>query len=548
MVEMNTGVSIHADIVMASVQMLVFRKNAGRARANLVIHCPVFALGAPMPQSSSAAPPFAFEHSLAQELPGFYAPAQAANFPKPRFLVLNTALAQDLGLDAARLNGAQGAAIFSGNAPPVNARPIALAYAGHQFGNFVPLLGDGRAMLLGELISPLGRRDLALKGSGRTSFSRGGDGRAVIGPVLREYLVSEALHALGIPTTRGLAAVTTGESLWRPGAYPGEQPGAVLTRVAQSHIRVGTFELYAARGDTAQVKRLADYTIARHYPAARAQPNPYSALLTAVAEAQAKLVAGWMAVGFVHGVMNTDNTSIAGETLDFGPCAFMDAYHPKTVFSSIDAQGRYAYGNQPVMARWNLARLAEILLPLMASNEAEARALAHAELAAFPDRYAVHWQAAARAKLGLQRADSGDAELIGWLLAAMQTEAADFTLTFRELAMALRGDTTPVRARFNYAADFDAWLTRWQARLAQEHGTDQAQLAIAARMDTVNPLYVPRNHRVEAALEAAKTGNLSPFHALLAAVTQPFTARTEWAAFAEPAPPSAGAFTTFCGT
>lgn len=501
-----------------------------------------------MPQHPPAAPLFAFEHSFAEQLPGFYTPAPAASYPKPRLILFNTALAQELGLDAAALNGAQGAAIFSGNAPPQNANPIALAYAGHQFGNFVPLLGDGRAMLLGEVIGAMGRRDIALKGSGRTGFSRGGDGRAALGPVLREYLVSEAMHALGIPTTRALAAVTTGESVWRPGANPGEKPGAVLTRVAQSLIRVGSFQLFAARGDGAQVKQLADYAMARHYPAARAHPQPYLALLQAVAEAQAALVARWMAVGFVHGVMNTDNTSIAGETLDFGPCAFMDAYHPKTVFSSIDAQGRYAYGNQPVMARWNVARFAETLLPLIAANEDEALAAANAEIAAFPDHYAVHWQAAFRAKLGLVTAQANDAELIGWLLAVMQAEQADFTLSFRELAMALRGDAAPVRARMHHAADFDAWLARWQARLVEECGSPVAQHKIAAAMDAVNPLYVPRNHRVEAAVNAAETGDFAPFNALLAAVTQPFAARAEWADFADPAPKGVAAFTTFCGT
>ncbi len=541
---------------MASAQLLAFRNRRGRWRANLNGYRPLFIASCllPPPRESAMphrlpdAPLFAFEHSFAEQLPGFYTPAPAATYPKPRLILFNTALAQALGLDAAQLNGAQGAAIFSGNAPPRGAYPIALAYAGHQFGNFVPLLGDGRAMLLGEVIGPMGRRDIALKGSGRTRFSRGGDGRAALGPVLREYLASEALHTLGIPTTRALAAVTTGESIWRSGARLGEKPGAVLTRVARSHIRVGSFELFAARGDTAQVKQLADYAIARHYPAALAHPQPYLALLQMVAEAQAQLVAQWMAVGFVHGVMNTDNTSIAGETLDFGPCAFMDAYHPKTVFSSIDAQGRYAYGNQPVMARWNVARFAETLLPLIAANEDEALAAANAEIAAFPDRYAAHWRIAFGAKLGLKTPAEGDAELIGWLLAVMQAEQADFTLSFRELAMALRGDAAPVRARMHHSADFDAWLARWQARLVDEWGAPVAQHKIAAAMDAVNPLYVPRNHPLEAALDAAETGDLAAFNALLAAVTQPFTAHAEWAKFAEPGPAPLAAFTTFCGT
>ena len=488
------------------------------------------------------------EHSFAEKLPEFFAPAPAANFPKPRCVLLNDDLARDLGLNVAQISSARAAAIFSGNAPPQGAQPIALAYAGHQFGNFVPLLGDGRAMLLGELISPLGRRDLALKGSGRTAFSRGGDGRAALGPVLREYVVSEAMHALGIPTTRALAAVTTGETIWRPGANPGEKPGAVLTRVAQSLIRVGSFQLFAARGDTAQVHRLADYAIARHYPAAAAQPQPYLALLQAVAEAQAKLVAQWMAVGFVHGVMNTDNSSIAGETLDFGPCAFMDAYHADAVFSSIDAQGRYAYRNQPVMARWNLARLAETLLPLMADNEDAALAAANAEIAAFPERYAAHWQAAFRAKLGLVTIDAHDAELIGWWLAILQAEQADFTLSFRELAQALRGDAAAVRARLHDSRDFEEWLTRWQARLKAEGASGAALLHVAEQMDAVNPLYIPRNHALQAALDAAEAGDMAPVQALLAAVTQPFKARDEFAHWAQAPTAGARVFTTFCGT
>jgi uncharacterized protein YdiU (UPF0061 family) len=500
-----------------------------------------------MSETSTAAG-WAFDHSFAESLPRFYVPAQAANFPKPRCVLFNTDLARVLGLDGAKIDGARAAAFFSGNVLPPGARPIALAYAGHQFGNFVPLLGDGRAMLLGELVSPLGRRDLALKGSGRTSFSRGGDGRAALGPVLREYVVSEAMHALGIPSTRALAAVTTGEQIWRPGANPGEQPGAVLTRVAISLIRVGSFELFAARGETAQVQRLADYVIARHYPAAAEQPQPYLALLQAVADAQAKLVAQWMAVGFVHGVMNTDNASIAGETLDFGPCAFMDAYHPKTVFSSIDAQGRYAYGNQPVMARWNLARLAQTLLPLIASDEDAALAAANAEIAAFPERYAAHWQAAFRAKLGLTQPDAQDAELIGWFLAILQAEQADFTLSFRALAAVLRGDAAPLRTRLHESRDFEHWLNRWQARLQAEGATGAALRAVADRMDAVNPLYIPRNHAVQAALDAAQAGDFAPVHALLAAVTQPFVAHADWAIWAQPPPVGAATCTTFCGT
>ncbi|OZB77849.1 MAG: hypothetical protein B7X28_09440, partial [Halothiobacillus sp. 13-55-253] len=393
------------------------------------------------------------------------------------------------------------AQIFSGNIIPSGAAPSAQAYAGHQFGNFVPLLGDGRALLLGEVVDHHGkRRDIQLKGAGRTPFSRGGDGKAALGPVLREYLVSEAMHALGIPTTRGLAAVTTGETLWRKG----EVPGAIFTRVAASHIRVGTFEFLAARGgDAVRLKQLADYVINRHYPA------------------QANLVARWMSVGFVHGVMNTDNTSIAGETIDYGPCAFMDAYHPKSVFSSIDLQGRYAYGNQPNIARWNLARFAETLLPLIDTIETEAIAQANAVLADFPGRYARHWLAAMRPKLGLRSdtgvSDSADTELIHWFLAAMQSERVDFTQGFRQLSTAVRGNAEPLRSLFNGSADFADWFEHWHTRMAQEKSTADER---AARMDAVNPMIIPRNHQVEAMIEAAvRNGDFAPFHALLAAVT-----------------------------
>ncbi|OYY55217.1 MAG: hypothetical protein B7Y53_04425, partial [Halothiobacillus sp. 28-55-5] len=353
-----------------------------------------------------------------------------------------------------------------------------------------------------------------------------------------------AMHALGIPTTRSLAVTTTGEAVYREHGYP----GAVLTRIAASHLRVGTFQFAAAIQNQPQLQALADYTIDRHFPDIAQAENKYLELLQKVMELQASLIAKWMHVGFIHGVMNTDNMSICGETIDYGPCAFMNRYHPESVFSSIDAQGRYAYGNQPVMARWNVARFAETLLPLIAANEDEALAAANAEIAAFPDHYAVHWQAAFRAKLGLVTAQANDAELIGWLLAVMQAEQADFTLSFRELAMALRGDAAPVRARMHHAADFDAWLARWQARLVEECGSPVAQHKIAAAMDAVNPLYVPRNHRVEAAVNAAETGDFAPFNALLAAVTQPFAARAEWADFADPAPKGVAAFTTFCGT
>jgi serine/tyrosine/threonine adenylyltransferase len=491
------------------------------------------------------------EQSLAYGVDDLCLPAQADPVPEPRLVVFNVELAAALGLDVPDDEThaeATLAAVFSGNHLPEGAIPSAQAYAGHQFGNFVPLLGDGRALLLGEVIDRQGHRwDIQLKGAGRTPFSRGGDGKAALGPVLREYLVSEAMHALGIPTTRALAAVTTGETLWRND----DVPGAIFTRVAASHIRVGTFEFLAARGgDAVRLKQLADHVIARHYPALKGHATPYLALLEAVTEAQAKLVAGWMSVGFVHGVMNTDNTSIAGETIDYGPCAFMEAYHPKTVFSSIDAQGRYAYGNQPNMARWNLTRFAETLLPLIHPNEREAINLANALLADFPARYAQHWLTAMRPKLGLSAEagvnDSSDTELIHWFLSAMQTERVDFTRGFRLLSSAVRGDEEPLQALFHGSADFADWVERWSARRAQDNLTANER---AEQMDAVNPVIIPRNHQVEAMIDAAvRDGDFAPFHDLLAAVIHPFENRSEWQKYTEPAPATFGPFMTFCGT
>lgn len=486
------------------------------------------------------------EQSFAYAVDDLCLPAQADRVPAPQLIIFNADLADELDLDV--LDDASLSAIFSGNLLPEKAIPSAQAYAGHQFGNFVPLLGDGRAVLLGEVIDRHGRRrDIQLKGAGRTPFSRGGDGKAALGPVLREYLISEAMHALGLPTTRALAAVTTGETLWRKG----EVPSAVLTRVAASHIRVGTFEFLAARGgDAARLKQLADYVIARHYPAVNEAAVPYAALLAAVIDAQAKLVAGWMSLGFVHGVMNTDNTSIAGETLDYGPCAFMEAYHAKSVFSSIDAQGRYAYANQPNIARWNLARFAETLLPLLHSDEQVAMAEANDLLGTFPHRYAQHWLAAMRPKLGLS-AEAGvqahnDTELIQWYLAIMQAERVDFTQGFRRLSAAVRGDSQPLSVLFNHSADFLDWLNQWLTRRAKENRTDDEH---AERMDAVNPVIIPRNHLVEAMIASAvQAGDFAPFYDLLAAATHPFEIRPEWQQYAEPAPASFGPFTTFCGT
>ncbi|MCA2970164.1 MAG: YdiU family protein [Acidobacteriaceae bacterium] len=483
---------------------------------------------------------FRFDNSYARDLPGCYAPAAAAPAPAPRLIAFNQALARELGLNAAALDSPVGAEIFSGNYAPPGSTPLAQAYAGHQFGHFVPQLGDGRALLLGELIDTHGqRRDIQFKGSGRTPFSRGGDGKAALGPVLREYILGEAMHALGIPTTRALAAAATGESVYRESPLP----GAVLTRVAASHIRVGTFQFFAARGDTAKLKQLADYTIARHYPALAAEANPYLALLAAVSLRQAELIARWMLTGFIHGVMNTDNMAISGETIDYGPCAFLDTYHPATVFSSIDHRGRYAYGQQPSIARWNLTRFAETLLPLIDADPQAAIAPATAVLEEFATHYDAAWLAGMRAKLGLLAPpEPADLALANSFLSLLETHKVDYTRAFRALSAAARGDDAPLRALFSHPAPLDAWAPLWRARLA-----DPA--ASARAMDAVNPLYIPRNHLVEAALAAAvERDDLAPFTALLDVLAQPFTPRPGLEPYTEPAPPGSAPYRTFCGT
>ena len=486
---------------------------------------------------------FAFDNSFAREMPGFYADVAAAHVPAPRLFRLNRSLARDLGLDPDTVSDAEAAAIFSGQAVPPGAHPIAQAYAGHQFGGFSPQLGDGRALILGELIDRAGhRRDLALKGSGITPFSRRGDGKAALGPVLREYLVGEAMHALGIPTTRALAAVTTGETVLRDTALP----GAVLTRVASSHIRVGTFQFFAARGETEKVAKLARYTAERHYPETRDAAVPALALLESVIAAQARLLARWMAVGFVHGVMNTDNMALSGETIDYGPCAFLDAYDPATVFSSIDHAGRYAFGNQPGIAQWNLARFAETLLPLIDVDPDRAIALATEKLMAFASRYEEAWLGLMRAKLGLFTAEPGDLSLVQGLLAAMQTGAADWTLTFRRLSRAAQGDPGPFLVQFADPSGARTWLAGWQARIAREPQQVGDRMA---GMNGANPAAIPRNHMVEAALSAAAEADAAPFEALLAAITDPFNEAPGREAFLLPAPAAfAAGFRTFCGT
>jgi uncharacterized protein YdiU (UPF0061 family) len=498
-------------------------------------------------------PRFAFDNSYARELPGTYVEWQPAAVPAPRWLFLNGALAVELGLDAAALQDDAGAALFAGNALPQGAQPIAQAYAGHQFGGFSPQLGDGRALLVGELLDRGGkRRDIAFKGSGRTPFSRGGDGKAAVGPMLREVLIGEAMHALGIPTTRALAVVATGEQVRRERPLP----GAVLTRVAASHLRVGTFQFFAARQEMEQLQRLADYAIARHDPALSGQPQRFLGLLQAVAKRQAGLLAQWMNVGFIHGVMNTDNMTLSGETIDYGPCAFIEAYDPQAVFSSIDHGGRYAYDNQPRVARWNLARLAEALLPLIAGSDepaARERAVAQAMevIDAFPGWYDAAWRAGQRLKLGLRSEEPEDAALADDWLALLQAQAVDFTLAWRRLADAAGGDEAPLRALFVQAEPLQAWLRRWQARCAREDGAGAERGADrAAAMRRANPLFIPRNHRVEEALAAASDeGDLGPFEALLAVVRRPFDEDPALARYAEPAPAAVTAsYRTFCGT
>lgn len=503
---------------------------------------------------------FDFDHSYARALPGFYARCQPEAVPAARLLFFNHELAAELRLDLPSDDPAALAALFSGNALPAGAEPIAQAYAGHQFGQFNPQLGDGRALLLGEVIDRDGeRRDIAFKGSGRTPFSRRGDGKAAVGPMLREVLIGEAMHALGIPATRALAVVATGEAVYRERPLP----GAVLTRVAASHLRVGTFQYFAAHGTPADVRRLADYAIARHFagkttpgePAndlSGARETPYLGFLAAVAERQAALIARWMQVGFIHGVMNTDNMSIAGETIDFGPCAFMEAYDPATVFSSIDAQGRYAYAMQPHIAQWNLARLAETLLPLLAPQAEQAVALATQVIDAFPARYRHHWLQGMRAKLGLTHAgpDAADAALGEAWLDLLHAQQVDFTLAWRHLADAADGDEAPLRALFAGQPALDGWLRRWRARCAAEDGAAARAEVRGQAMRGVNPMLIPRNQRVEEALSAAsEAGDLAPFERLLHAVRRPFRADPALADLAAPAAADFMAeFRTFCGT
>ncbi len=495
---------------------------------------------------------WSLDNSYGRELEGFSVPWRPEAAPAPKSLFFNATLADDLGLDVAALAGEAGAALFTGNVLPDGAEPVAQVYAGHQFGGFSPQLGDGRALLLGEVIDRDGRRrDIALKGSGRTPFSRGGDGKAAVGPMLREALIGEAMHALGIPTTRALAVVATGAPVLRETALP----GAVLTRVAASHIRVGTFQFFAARGDLDRVRRLAEYTIARHDADLVGAPGRHLALLERVIERQARLVAQWMNVGFIHGVMNTDNMTLSGETIDYGPCAFVEAYDPKAVFSSIDTRGRYAFGNQPKVAQWNLARLAETLLPLISDDGEQAMADAARALDGFTLRYERHLRDGQRAKLGLlTRTEDDDALADDWL-SLMHAAQADHTLAWRHLADAATGDDAALQKLLARASGADAWLVRWRERGAiddERAGTSGSQAAVtrAGRMRRVNPIVIPRNHRVEEALSAASDDeDLVPFDRLLAALRDPYVETADNARYAEPAAAEITAgYRTYCGT
>ncbi|OKP83705.1 YdiU family protein [Paenibacillus sp. P32E] len=455
----------------------------------------------------------------------------------PELVIFNDPLAHSLGLNIQALRSNDGTAVLAGNEVPDGAEPLAQAYAGHQFGHF-NMLGDGRAVLLGEQINPLGVRvDIQLKGSGRTPYSRGGDGRAALGPMLREYIISEAMHALGIPTTRSLAVVSTGESLFRET----EQPGAILTRVAASHLRVGTFQFVAARGNTEELRALADYTLQRHYPDAEAEGNRYLILLQEVVQRQADLIAKWQLAGFIHGVMNTDNMALSGETIDYGPCAFLDVYDPATVFSSIDLQGRYAYRNQPRIAAWNLARFAETLLPLLHDNQSEAIQMAEAAIDDFSVRHDRIWVAGMRAKLGIFNEEQEDIHLIEELLRMMQKYRTDYTNTFRALTLGKPEDTV-----LSGTEEFTQWHKLWQERLGRQGESPASSQQL---MRSSNPAVIPRNHRVEEALEAAvKQKNYIVMEQLLKVLSDPYAYSDEQTDYSTLPEESARPYRTFCGT
>lgn len=484
-----------------------------------------------------------FDNSYFNNLKGFYQFQQAEKAPDPQLIIFNHDLAKSLNVDINDANNIDLANAFSGNQLISGSQPLAQAYAGHQFGHYNPQLGDGRALLLGEVVNFQGQRhDIQLKGSGRTAYSRSGDGKAALGPVLREYLLCEAMHALNIPTTRALAAVTTGEQIWRNSATM----GAVVTRTASSHIRIGTFQFIAANGDQGKIQQLADYVIERHYPAAKNAESPYLALLHSVCQQQAKLIAKWQLVGFVHGVMNTDNCSISGETIDYGPCAFMDTYNPNTLFSSIDAEGRYAYKNQPHIAQWNLARFAETLLPLISENEEHSVELATDTLHDFMKTYQELWLSGMRKKLGVTNEEEQDIELIDALLAILTEHKVDYTQFFRSLSSSLTSEPDNTQVYFCDAEVWFKWKKQWHARLSRNPESKSDRVAI---MDNCNPIYIPRNHKVEEVIAAAEQHqDFSPFKRLLKVLERPFTQQEDSEEFSQPAPSELGPYRTFCGT
>jgi uncharacterized protein YdiU (UPF0061 family) len=485
-----------------------------------------------------------FDNSYARELEGLWLKAVPALAPEPELIRFNRLLADELGIDGSELTDDKLAARFSGNDLPAGTTPLAMAYAGHQFGHFSPQLGDGRAILIGEVIDRNGkRRDIQLKGSGRTPFSRGGDGYSALGPVLREYIVSEFMHACGVPSTRALAAVKTGNTVYRET----EKPGAVMTRVAASHIRIGTFQFFAARGDMSSVRRLMDHAIVRHYPQAADTSNPPLAFFEAVCNAQAKLIALWTGLGFVHGVMNTDNMAVSGETIDFGPCAFMDHYDPHALFSSIDQNGRYAFSNQPLIAQWNLSRLAETLVPLVDADQDRAVAVLTSLLEAFPERFEAERLAVMRRKLGLTAARDGDAALIKQLLDLMQLETVDHTIAFAALAAgAEKGRADEFESLFAGKQDIANWTSSWNERRLAETASP-ADSASVMRM--ANPLFIPRNHRIEEAIRAAEDQNdFAPFHRLADVLAKPLADQPDHAELQLPPAPHQRVTKTFCGT
>ncbi|MBE4910546.1 YdiU family protein [Bacillus luteolus] len=476
------------------------------------------------------------DNSYARLPNSFYSSQNPTPVRSPKLVILNSSLAEMLGFNAESLKDAHAVDVFAGNTIPEGALPLAQAYAGHQFGHF-NMLGDGRAILLGEQITPKGDRvDIQLKGSGRTPYSRGGDGRAALGPMLREYIISEAMHTLGIPTTRSLAVVTTGEAVIRED----DLPGAILTRVASSHIRVGTFQYVATWGSEEDIKALADYTIKRHYPEIEGKDSQYLLLLREVIKRQAALIAKWQLVGFIHGVMNTDNMAISGETIDYGPCAFMDTYDPETVFSSIDRQGRYAYGNQPYIGGWNLARFAEALLPLLHDEQEKAVEIAQDAISEFSGHFRQHWLTGMRAKLGLLNEEEQDDALIQELLTVMQKNKADFTNTFRSLTLGKHKELD-----FYGTDEFSSWYKEWQERLDRQQKSKEVSLEL---MRKNNPAVIPRNHKVEEALEAAVHDDYSVMERLLKVLSNPYVDSSEQVEYCTLPDPSGRPYRTFCGT